>query len=913
MKLLRLRLTNFRGVASREVRFAPVGVTIVAGPNEAGKTSLFEALDLLLDPRIRDDSNALPVRAVQPIGRDVPTEIELEAECGSYAFVYRKQFHKSRATELRLTRPRVERLTGREAHERLDALLRETCDLDLWRALRVQQGLGIERPSLGGSLSLAQALDAAAGGNASGAGEESLFARAQAACARHFTATGKPTGELASAERAEQLARTARDEAEAKLRSLDAEIERASRLDEAILSEQRGHAELVARADATRREAEAAKALRAERDRLAQTRDAAAAALRSAEDARRSRAALASEHAARGAERERCARQAAELEPALDAARRARREAEEGARAASTALAEATRARDTAQRDVERARAWAELQRLEAVRREIEAARVEDAAAADLLAKTRIDERRLAAIREAEHAVVGARARVETSAPAVALRALAAGELRVDGSTVALEAGEERRIPVAGALTLEVPGRLALRVEAGAGGTKLGDALAEAERELAARCGDAGVASAAEAEQAELARRDAVRRRAEFARRLAERLGGEGRSQRELEERIEALRRRLGEAASAAAADLDAAHIGSARPSAALRGGARPDAAQLDLAQVDVARPDVAERALAAAEATWQEADTTRRRAEEARESAREQAEALERDAMERASALGSARIELERAEAALAAARASAADDALDAALHAGAERARAAGTELAAAEARLGAEDATGADDRAEAAASSLRRAEARIADLRRERHVLQGRLEIESEQGLHGAVSDAAARHAHAARALGGVRRRAAAARRLFDTLSAARAEARRAYAAPLRERIERLGRYVFGSDLEIELDDELQVATRVLGGVPVPFASLSGGAREQLALLARIAAAELVARGEPGSTPLPLVLDDALGYTDAQRLAELGAVLAIAGRSLQVVILTCQPERWRHVGGALEVRL
>ena len=46
MKVLRLRLRNYRGIAQREIEFAPGGVTIVSGPNEVGKSSLSEAIEL---------------------------------------------------------------------------------------------------------------------------------------------------------------------------------------------------------------------------------------------------------------------------------------------------------------------------------------------------------------------------------------------------------------------------------------------------------------------------------------------------------------------------------------------------------------------------------------------------------------------------------------------------------------------------------------------------------------------------------------------------------------------------------------------------------------------------------------------------------------------------------------------------
>jgi uncharacterized protein YhaN len=89
-------------------------------------------------------------------------------------------------------------------------------------------------------------------------------------------------------------------------------------------------------------------------------------------------------------------------------------------------------------------------------------------------------------------------------------------------------------------------------------------------------------------------------------------------------------------------------------------------------------------------------------------------------------------------------------------------------------------------------------------------------------------------------------------------------------------------------------------------RILAGTSLLASQLSAGAREQLALLVRIAAARLA--GE-----VPLWLDDALGHTDPERLAALGPLLAAAGDACQVIVLTCTPERFRSVPGAHIVAL
>jgi uncharacterized protein YhaN len=53
--------------------------------------------------------------------------------------------------------------------------------------------------------------------------------------------------------------------------------------------------------------------------------------------------------------------------------------------------------------------------------------------------------------------------------------------------------------------------------------------------------------------------------------------------------------------------------------------------------------------------------------------------------------------------------------------------------------------------------------------------------------------------------------------------------------------------------------------------------------------------------------------PVIIDDALGWTDPHRLERIGAAIAVAGRTCQVIVLTCTPGRYASVGEASVVRL
>jgi uncharacterized protein YhaN len=139
--------------------------------------------------------------------------------------------------------------------------------------------------------------------------------------------------------------------------------------------------------------------------------------------------------------------------------------------------------------------------------------------------------------------------------------------------------------------------------------------------------------------------------------------------------------------------------------------------------------------------------------------------------------------------------------------------------------------------------------------------------------------------------------------------LETLLRHRQTARQAYVQPLSERIDKLGHIVFGPDFAVQLDAQLSMVSRTLQGQTVGFGDLSVGAREQLGILARLAAAQLVAP----HGGVPLLIDDALGYSDPGRLQTMGAAIAQVGKQCQIVILTCSPGRYAHVGNATLVRL
>ena len=197
MKLHRVRLVNYRGVTDSDVSFSDKGVTIVEGPNEVGKTSIAEALALAVE--LPDSSRSARVRSVKPVNRDEGPEVEIELSSGQYTLSFNKRWLRNPITILSISSPRSESHTGREAHDRLREILAETLDMDLWHALRIEQGIKLNLPPFT-MPSMRRALDSAAGGDLASDHEDTLWERIKEEYGKYWTPTGQESKERKSSQ-----------------------------------------------------------------------------------------------------------------------------------------------------------------------------------------------------------------------------------------------------------------------------------------------------------------------------------------------------------------------------------------------------------------------------------------------------------------------------------------------------------------------------------------------------------------------------------------------------------------------------------------------------------------------------------------------------------------------------------------
>ena len=161
------------------------------------------------------------------------------------------------------------------------------------------------------------------------------------------------------------------------------------------------------------------------------------------------------------------------------------------------------------------------------------------------------------------------------------------------------------------------------------------------------------------------------------------------------------------------------------------------------------------------------------------------------------------------------------------------------------------------------------------------------LRSSLELRGEQGLQTSYDDAVNLLSHLEREYEGEEARAEAARVLRDTFAKHREQAHQRYIGPFKESIEQLGRIVFGSTFEVEIDRNLNIVRRTLDGVTLHVEQLSTGAREQLGVISRLACATIVSPEDGGA---PVMIDDALGWSDPQRLQSMGARHCSCGQAV-----------------------
>jgi hypothetical protein len=786
----------------------------------------------------------------------------------------------------------------------------------LWQTLMVSQGQSLVLPTPADAEPLITAVTAESGTPVDGASMP-LVTAVEHEYLRYWTPRGKPTGDFARSAKAVEAAELAFRQTMQAMEEVQSDIRRAERLTLDLDDVSGRLAEHLTGVEELRERKQATDEILLRRDSVRSRAETARARLENHTRTRLERERLLDEV-------QRFTKTEAEL-----AARRAdadlvAKTAAETVQAAEAALAEVVELKDIRRTEVQAAERRvsdlmdrAELDRLIGQQTELVEVRTRIAAAGTVLDRIKVDDAMVAALEDARAAVVEARAALAAGVPEVTVRRLGAEPVELSGTgldgDVPSELGfdESTEVLVSGELVVGVPGQLEVTVRAGGEAATLRSRVDDAvrrEKDLLKKAGVKDVAAAREL----LRKADTALAELNEARRTEKSLTAGG----DPGERIAVLTARLG-----VGEDDEAEERGGKQPAVEGVPGqmslfaefASPHDTLFDDFDAPEPEPDDltgAQRTLDSARDALAEVERLLADAEFAVAQARKAADEDRSEAQNARARSELAGERLAAATEALEAARSVLDDDAVGAAEAEAMAEVEAVLEELTAVQEQA---DAAGADQVADELTHALAVAK-RLQDerdrLRDALRTTEGRLEQSGRDGLAtrrdvAELELAAVRSEHDS-----LERRADAARRVHETLSRHRAEAQTKYSEPLQSRIEALGRSVYGPSFRVWLDDDLAVAERELDGARLRVEALSTGAQEQLAIITRLAISHLVSTGE---SSVPVIFDDALGWSDKARLRDMGALLGRAGDHGQVIILTCMPDRYEYVPKATFITL
>ena len=186
------------------------------------------------------------------------------------------------------------------------------------------------------------------------------------------------------------------------------------------------------------------------------------------------------------------------------------------------------------------------------------------------------------------------------------------------------------------------------------------------------------------------------------------------------------------------------------------------------------------------------------------------------------------------------------------------------------------------------------------------KRESLILTTELHTLGQKGLAEELERKAGELASASRELQRIELDAKAWKLLLTTLQEAESKAKAKFLTPVKDRLQPYLRLLF-PNVSLQLDGEdLEIVGIHRNGIQEPFLSLSIGMREQIAVLTRLALADLLR--EKGK-PVALVLDDPLVNSDPKRFKRMRHALHRAAENVQIIILTCHEDRYKTLDASM----
>lgn len=179
----------------------------------------------------------------------------------------------------------------------------------------------------------------------------------------------------------------------------------------------------------------------------------------------------------------------------------------------------------------------------------------------------------------------------------------------------------------------------------------------------------------------------------------------------------------------------------------------------------------------------------------------------------------------------------------------------------------------------------------------------------LAVDGPKGLAGQLASAREEEAAAAEACERLQMEADVLALLRMALTEAADNAARTFLGPVTRRAARYVRRIL-PDCDVDFDQDFGLSSITRGGISEGCDMLSRGTQEQLAILTRLAFADMLLEQK---APVSLILDDPLVYSDDVRLDTMTDILTGASERMQVILLTCRERAFRHLAAAKRIEL
>ena len=195
------------------------------------------------------------------------------------------------------------------------------------------------------------------------------------------------------------------------------------------------------------------------------------------------------------------------------------------------------------------------------------------------------------------------------------------------------------------------------------------------------------------------------------------------------------------------------------------------------------------------------------------------------------------------------------------------------------------------------------TIERINSKTQSLTIEREKLISRIESAEGSGLDESINETERQLNLCSNELQRIEYRVSVLKLLSTTLRRAESEAKQQFLSPVIDRVQPYLQYLF-PNARIVVDENLQITSVIRQDeYEESFHHLSLGTQEQIAVLIRLAFAELLVEQ---NQPAAVILDDALAYSDDDRIKNMFDILQKASDKVQVIVLTCRAHLFDQLG-------